>query len=50
MSVTGVFGVRTGRVFLNYQEKEYALRAMQAMLISGQFHLRVNLLTCLGYY
>jgi len=41
VAVTGVWGVRTGRVFLSYGEKEYALRALRAMLVSGQFHLQL---------
>jgi len=40
-SLTGTFGVSTGRVFVSYQDKEDVMRALQAMLISRQFHLQV---------
>merc|ERR1719158_785667 len=41
VSVSGTFNTRTGRVFLNYEDKEAAVRAMQGMLISKQFHIRL---------
>ena len=41
-SVSGTFGVKTGRVFVSYKEKEGALRAIQEMLVTRQFHLQVN--------
>ena len=44
-SLTGTFGVITGRVFVSYQEKEHVMRALQAMLISRQFHLQVMSIT-----
>eukprot|EP00092_Neocalanus_flemingeri_P037998 GFUD01041366.1.p1 GENE.GFUD01041366.1~~GFUD01041366.1.p1 ORF type:complete len:522 (+),score=119.58 GFUD01041366.1:35-1600(+) len=40
-SVTGTFGVKTGRVFVAYDEKEAALRAVQTMLVTKQFHLQL---------
>jgi len=41
VSVSGPFNTRTGRIFLNYRDKEAAVRAMQGMLISKQFHIRL---------
>eukprot|EP00092_Neocalanus_flemingeri_P020880 GFUD01022621.1.p1 GENE.GFUD01022621.1~~GFUD01022621.1.p1 ORF type:complete len:497 (+),score=148.31 GFUD01022621.1:56-1546(+) len=41
MNVSGTFGVNTGRVFVAYKEKEAALSAMQAMLVTKQFHLQL---------
>jgi len=40
-SVSGTFGVKTGRVFVSYKEKEGALRAIQEMLVTRQFHLQL---------
>jgi len=41
VSMTGPFGSRTGRIFVNYEDKEAALRALQHMLTSKQFHIRL---------
>ena len=41
ISVSGPFNTRTGRIFLNYRDKDAAVRAMQSMLISKQFHIRL---------
>ena len=39
--MTGTFCAPTGRLFVSYEEKEPALRALQAMLITKQFKLQV---------
>jgi len=41
VSVSGPFNTPTGRIFLNYDNKNDAVRAMQGMLISKQFHVRL---------
>jgi len=40
-SVVGTFDLSTGRIFLSYEDKEAALRALQAMLTSRQFKVQV---------
>jgi len=39
--ISGTFGVRTGRVFVSFEDKYTAIRAMQDMLITKQFHLQL---------
>jgi len=39
--VSGTFGVKTGRVFVSFKEKEGALRAIKEMLVTRQFHLQL---------
>jgi len=41
VSLTGTFCAPTGRLFVSYEEKEPALRALQAMLITKQFKLQL---------
>jgi len=41
VSVSGPFNTPTGRIFLNYDNRNDAVRAMQGMLISKQFHVRL---------
>jgi len=41
VSLTGTFCAPTGRLFVAYDEKEPALRALQAMLITKQFKLQL---------
>ena len=41
VSVSGPFNTPTGRIFLNYENKNDAVRAMQGMLISKQLHIRL---------